>query len=240
MATSKLVLFDIPTREPVHAWSFNTWRVRMLLNLKGIDYETEWLEYPEIKPRLQPHFPGKENFTVPTIKQPDGTYIMDSFEIAQAIEKEYPTPSLNLDSPLRQKCLDHLSKALGEMMPNYILAVPERLLKEVNYPYWHETRSAWVGMPLEQYVKENGGEKAFKAAAPHLQAVTALLKENTEGPLFMGKQISYTDLILAGLLLSLRTLGDDMFQAILEGSGEPQVLLDFLEYLKPYTERDSY
>ena len=64
MAEEHIILFDIPSKEPRRAWSFNVWRgersdktngnpatiaylapqtVRLLLNYKKIPYKTEWV-----------------------------------------------------------------------------------------------------------------------------------------------------------------------------------------------------
>ncbi|KAI1432868.1 putative glutathione S-transferase [Xylaria sp. CBS 124048] len=239
MPTSKIVLFDIPSRKPLHCWSANVWKTRMLLNIKGLDYETEWVEYPEIKPRLQYHFPDRKDFTVPTIKMPDDTYIMDSWTIAQEIERLHPSPPLNLDSPILPRYLSLHGKAFMEIMPNYILEAPRRLLNDINHAYWHHTRSQWVGKPLDQFVQERGGEKAFRAGAPYLQQITALLKENG-GPFFMGQTISYTDFVHTGFLVMFRLLGDDLFKPLLDATGDPETHLRFLEAVKPYIDRDNY
>ncbi|KAI0405885.1 putative glutathione S-transferase [Xylaria palmicola] len=240
MSTSKIVLFDIPSKDPNHAWSVNTWKTRLVLNYKGLDYETEWLEYPEIKPRLQPHFPDKEEFTVPTIKMPDGRYIMDSWEIAEELERLHPSPALHLDSPLRRRLLDELSPAFEHLRAELVLGVPGRLLKEVNHAYWRETRTQWIGMPLEQYQREKGGAVAYEAAAPYLRRITALLRENDGGVFFLGKDISYVDFTHAGFLLMFRQLGEDIYRPTLEATGNPELHLKFLEALKPWTERDNY
>ncbi|KAI1313977.1 putative glutathione S-transferase [Xylaria venustula] len=243
MAASKIVFYDLPSKEPNHAWSLNTWRTRLVLNYKGLDYETKWLEYPEIKPELQPHFPDKEEFTVPTIKLPDGTYIMDSKLIVAELEKRYPSPSLliNLDSPLYKRYIEQLAPLFNDALrPIYILGVPTRLLKEVNHDYWHESRAEWCGMPLEQYVRENSAEDAYKAAAPYMRSISALLRENDTGPFFLGDTVSYIDFVHAGFLLMFRQLVDDIFQPLLEASGDPEPHLKLLEALKPWTERDDY
>lgn len=31
-------------------------KTRLLLNYKGLDYKTEWVEYPDIKPRLEKQY----------------------------------------------------------------------------------------------------------------------------------------------------------------------------------------
>ncbi|KAI8628957.1 thioredoxin-like protein [Xylariaceae sp. FL1651] len=241
MASSKIVLFDLASKEPCKAWSLNPWKIRLLLNFKGLDYETQWLEYPDIKPRLKEHFPkDQESFTIPTVIMPDGTYIMDSWKIAQALEEQYPSPSLHLDSPLRQKSLDILSEAQKCLRPIYMVQVPKRLLKEYNYAYWKETREKSAGMPLDQFEKEQGGEKAYNAAAPHLQKLTAMLKENNQGPFYMGETVSYTDFIHAGFLIFFRRIGDDAFQSLLKATGDPDVHLKLLEAVKPWSERDDH
>lgn len=69
MASEQIVLFDLASRPPRSTWSLNPWKsdtppldqntqadkltARLLLNYKGLNYRTEWLEYPEIQPRLQ-------------------------------------------------------------------------------------------------------------------------------------------------------------------------------------------
>ncbi|KAI0465706.1 putative glutathione S-transferase [Xylaria cf. heliscus] len=243
MTGSKIVLFDLGSSGPKNkAWNSHAWKTRLLLNYKGLDYETEWLEYPNIKPRLQEHFPRDTNlYTIPTAIMPDGTYIMDSWDIAKAIEKDYPSPSLHLDSPLREKVEGHMASGRAALQPIHIPNVVRRLLKECNYAYWHETRSQRVGMPLDQFEREHGGDqKPFEAASPHFQAVTAILKENPEGPFFMGSAISYTDFIWAGLLIFYRRIGDDVFRSVLEATGDGAVHLELLGSLESWSARDDH
>ncbi|KAI1747210.1 putative glutathione S-transferase [Xylaria castorea] len=243
MAVSKIVLFDLGSSGSKNkAWNLNAWKTRFLLNYKELDYKTEWLEYPDIRPRLQEHFlEDIKLYTIPTAIMPDGTYIMDSWNIAKSIEKDYPSPGLHLDSPLREKVEGHLLSGRAALKPIYIPNVMKRLLKECNHAYWHETRSKLLGMPIDQFEKEHGGEgKPYQAAAPHFQAVTALLKEDHEGPFFMGSTISYTDFIWAGFLIFCRRIGDDMFQSVLETTGDAAVHLKLLRALEPWSERDDH
>lgn len=185
-------------------------------------------------------FPDNKDFTVPTVKLPDGTYIMDSWAIAQELDKQHPSPSVHLDSPLHQKYVNLLNQVFPKIRPEITEYIPSRLLNEVNFDYWHVTRTERVGMPLAQYAKENGGEKAYKGASPYLQEITAMLKENKTGPFFMGDTISYVDFVHAGLLIMFRRMGSDLFQQLLEATGEPDLHLKFLEGLKPWIERDDH
>lgn len=57
MANSEqVVLYDLPSREPCKCWSLNPWKTRLLLNFKGIDYMTEWTEYPDLQPKLEKQY----------------------------------------------------------------------------------------------------------------------------------------------------------------------------------------
>jgi len=46
------VLYDIPGKEG-KCWSPNTWKIRAALNYKKVDYKTEWIEFPDIAPKLK-------------------------------------------------------------------------------------------------------------------------------------------------------------------------------------------
>ncbi|KAK3392777.1 hypothetical protein B0H63DRAFT_456588 [Podospora didyma] len=238
MASEKIIFFDIPTKAPRTAWSFNPWRTRFILNYKGLDYETEWLEYPEIKPRLQNHVPPREIYTVPTILMPDGTYVTDSREIAKYLEEKYPSPSLHLDSPYIPKITAAMIAAHEPLRPIFVPLVPKRFLDEASHPFWYRTREETVGMSLDEYAKQ-GGDAAFDKVIPGLQAATALLKEKPEGPYFNGNELGYADFLWAGILIFWQKLGDDVFEELLKRAGDRQPHLDLLEALKPLSAKND-
>ena len=47
-----LTLYDIPSKGQ-KCWSPNVWKTRLVLHYKQIPYKTEWIEYPEIEPKLK-------------------------------------------------------------------------------------------------------------------------------------------------------------------------------------------
>jgi hypothetical protein len=69
----ELTLFDIKSKDHCACWSPSVWKsmscsssqscienplayqrpARLVLNYKGLDYQTTWLEYPEIEPMLK-------------------------------------------------------------------------------------------------------------------------------------------------------------------------------------------
>ncbi|KAK3936413.1 hypothetical protein QBC46DRAFT_395128 [Diplogelasinospora grovesii] len=243
MASNQIILFDLPSKPPCSAWSLNPWKTRLLLNYKGLDYKTEWLEYPNIKPTLEKHIPPNETgtpYTIPAIRLPDGTYMMDSRKIANYIEQKHPSPPVHLDSPYLAKLEAIMPRLMTELRGIYIPLIPKRLLNEASVPYWNETRTKAVGMSLDQLEKERGGDIGWSAVAPLLQEVTALLKENTEGPFFMGKTVSYADFVWAGFLIFCQRIGQDVYEEALKRSGDAKVHEDLMEAVKPWSQRNDH
>ena len=117
-----IVFYDIPSSLPHKAWSPNTWKtryasssshsilrallhppvVRYLLNIKGIPYRTQWIEYPDIADHVKslgvpPTEPGTLTpYTLPAIYDPKTKRVVaESFNIAAYLDDEYPdTPAI--------------------------------------------------------------------------------------------------------------------------------------------------
>ena len=209
---SEVILYDIPTKDPRRCWSYNPWKsslypraliaaeslrnadrcltARLALNLKGIPYKTEWLEYPDIAPTLKsfgvpPNEPPARDYSSPAICI-SGKYIMDSRKIADALEKEYPSPSLHLDSPILKKVEELVPECIGTLLPVILPRVPRVVLSPRSAEYFSRDRAEHFGMDLSQLEKEKGGDSAWKAAEPKWKELGTLL--NAEGgPFFMGK-----------------------------------------------------
>jgi hypothetical protein len=50
--SSQTILYDLPSKQGT-AWSLNPWKTRLILNFKGIDYKTEWVEFPDVEPKMK-------------------------------------------------------------------------------------------------------------------------------------------------------------------------------------------
>lgn len=164
---------------------------------------------------------------------------MDSLEIAKALEEKYPEPSLHLDSPYLAKVFEQLGNLRDPTMPVFIPGVLFNVLNEASQEYFRTTREKAVGKTMEEFAKE-GGPAAWEAAAPFVQKVTALLKENPEGPFFEGKTVGFADFVWGGWLLFMKAISEDAIAGALKASGEPEVHLKLLDGLKPWTERDDH
>lgn len=206
---SEIILYDIPSRDPRRSWSPNPWKsslhthsdsmsestdqcsaARLVLNLKGIPYKTEWLEYPDIAPTFKsfgitPNEQPSTAYTCPAIRTSD-KYVMDSKKIVDVLEESHPSPSLHLDSPILKKVEELISQCFTPLSPINLPRVPRFLLNPRSAEYFERTRGASFGMPLSQLEKEKGGESAWKAAEPKWKELATLLKAEG-GPFFMGK-----------------------------------------------------
>ena len=135
---------------------------------------------------------------------------MHSWEIAKALEKAYPTPSLHLDYEHVATVQELIGKFSSAIMPAWMPKVPRNLLNPVSAEYFQRTRAEQVGKPLEQYEKEDTDER-WNAAEKHALEVARLLKTNG-GPFFLGKQVSYADFILVGFLHFLKRIDISMYE----------------------------
>ncbi|PTB37569.1 uncharacterized protein TrAFT101_005551 [Trichoderma asperellum] len=246
MGSEQITLFDLASQAPHTSWSLNPWKTRMLFNYKGLDYKTEWVDYPEIASRFSPHIPpndgeGQKAYTIPIIQFPDGTYLMESGKIATAIENKYPSPTVHLDLPIVQRVDSLVDKCMPAMHPNLLYKFSQVVLSEKSYDYWVGAYTKKFGMPLDEYERQLGGEKSWAEALPAIIELTSLLKERqAEGPFFLGKDISYADFIWAGALMFVKRIDENVFQELLDRTGARDVHERFFEACAPWMKRDSY
>ncbi|KAK3678884.1 hypothetical protein LTR78_001337 [Recurvomyces mirabilis] len=204
---NEIVLYDLPSRPPSHAWSLNPWKARLALNYKGLPYRTEWVEYPDLKPKftslgIPPNdktINPQATFSSPAVKLPDDTYVMDSHKIAQALEELQPEPSLHFENGYTDRVQSTVLEINKALAPIALPRIPENLLNEPSAAYFRETRAKRFGMTLEELAKsDKAGETAWKNAAPGIEQLRAILRENPDGPYVMGKIVSFADFIIAG------------------------------------------
>jgi glutathione S-transferase len=178
------------------------------------------------------------HYTIPTVQFPD-TWVMDSQKIAAELERRQPEPSLRLDSPRLGQVDALTNEVLNAVLPNALTLIPEQVLNEPSAAHWNRTRAAALGVAsLEDIVREKGGEKAFDAARPALEKLTALLRE-TEGPYFDGNKPGFTDFVWVGFLLFVKRLGDAVFDAIVDRTGDRAVHEKLVEACGAWTDRKA-
>jgi len=235
---SKITLFDLPSKGCV-SWSYNPWKVRLALNYKNLDYETTWLEYPDVEPTLkpcvEPNSPPSRPFTIPTVRLDSGEYVMGSKAIATRLEKDHPFPPLHLDSPILGQVEQLLPKILEPIRAIWTPKVLEILL-ERSAEYFERTRAESLGKPIQEFAKTNGGEEAWIEALPGLKELGALIEEEN-GPFVMGKNPSYADFMIVGMLRFFKVIDESIYERVTQTEPKCSKLY---EACSQWLERDSH
>ncbi|KAJ1307257.1 hypothetical protein OPQ81_001370 [Rhizoctonia solani] len=224
-----IIFYDILSEHGT--WSPNTYKTRLTLNYKRLPYRVEYVSYPDIAPKLKELGVRATNptayiaYTLPMIADPSPdpsgrpTYIVESFDIAVYLDKTYPAPKYPVVNEVALAilpCLFPLTARAGfldERGREYYLKTREELLKRI---------------PAET----NVGSKFWCDAHEKWKWFGEILNLNEAGPFVTGKQISFTDFAIGGVLSFLRRVeaafeGEDMprWKAITEWQGGQWVRL---------------
>jgi hypothetical protein len=133
---------------------------------------------------IPPNKKGAE-YTIPTVRLANETYLMDSFPIAGALEMAYPTPSLHLDWEKLPDVIEKTQQLSETTTPWWKAKVPRNLLLPRSAEYFSRTRQQRYNMPLEQLEKELGTEERWVEAKPIAEELGAILKASG-GPYYKG------------------------------------------------------
>ena len=125
-------------------------------------------------------------YSLPTVRFPDGTYVMDSRKIADRLEKDYPTPGFKLDDPAFEEVLQYMPKIVESLRGVWMPKVPAKLLNDPSEEYFLRTRAERFGKPLVQIAQENGGEEAWIEALASIKQLGQVLGRH-EGAFVLGQ-----------------------------------------------------
>lgn len=165
---------------------------------------------------------------------------MDSRPIADALERLHPSPALHLASPYQARVDAAVPRAFEALRPILYARVPQSLLTPPSAAYWHPSRAARVGMPLDEFEATRGGEAAYGAAEAPLRDVSAMLREGAGGPFFQGAAVSYADFVWVAFLVFVRRVGRDVYEEVLRRTGDREVHEKLVEACGPWLERDDH
>ncbi|KAG9013754.1 hypothetical protein FRB90_005714 [Tulasnella sp. 427] len=226
-ARSPIILYDIPSNTELNAWSINMWKTRLLLNLKGLPYRTEWVSYPDIEPTFEKlgikhtslKSDGRPHFTCPAIIDPitpEPTKISDSTAIALYLEDTYPDvgpqvfPGDTKDAQLEFIEIIH-SKIFSPISSLQVASLPA-ILDPPGSEYIYRTRTASRGKPLDTVCEAGSEERrlAWEELKHGLHVVAETFDKNIEGKgeYFIGTAITYVDIFLAATCIWTRMPSD--------------------------------
>ena len=144
---------------------------------------------------------------------------MDSFDIAEYLEKTFPdAPSLfpsksaALARLMESYCVPHLRT------PLYPLILPKQVdfLDERGGEYFMRTREERLGpISHDVYKDKERIDKIWEQMSDGTGVLGQMLKDNPGGPYLLGADRSYADLELSATLEWLRVINVDVFERIL-------------------------
>lgn len=257
-----VVFYDLLSKDGIGCFSPNAWKskctpvplvhvtkpiaetlqtARSALNFKGIPYETKWMEFPDIAPTFKslgipPNTPIECQFeySCPTVQLPDGTFVMESRKIADALEKLQPEPSLRLDTQYLERATNIFNTLLFNIGIGMFGRIPDLLHKRGAEWYVEERKKVTGGIPISDF----DGQFRWDVAEPTLGELRHMLNENPEGPYFMGREVSYADLIIVSLWqVYIKTDKGDMVDRIM---GFDKSILEHFEACKKWFARNDH
>ncbi|KAJ3725169.1 hypothetical protein C8R42DRAFT_694978 [Lentinula raphanica] len=220
-----IILYDIPTAAAEHQdrdWSPNVWKVRLILNYKGLPHKTRWVDYPQIRDLCQAHnvSPGGHKpdgslfYTVPVIYDPQTSiYLSDSLRIAQYLDSTYshrPLFPVNLHAAILSFEDLWLDKVLRHLFPLMILPVYLKL-PTASQEYFRTTRELRYKKKLEDIAPPRDHSRLWDQVRRGLDAMSRYMDANGKQGLFwFGDELTYADMVMVAWFVWVkRILGEE-------------------------------
>ena len=186
-------LYDLAGRDPRLLFSPFSWRIRMALLHKGLDFEVVPWRFSDRSATE----PSGHN-AIPVIH--DGErWVGDSWDIALYLDEQYPDrPALMKDAEARAHARLVLALCGSLIFPAAIrvaVYAAYQVLDDRCKPYFRESREAMFGMTLEDlHADEETGKAGLADALKPFEEVLAA------GDFIGGEQATYADFLLFGIL----------------------------------------
>ncbi|KAH7342056.1 hypothetical protein B0J17DRAFT_286108 [Rhizoctonia solani] len=200
---------------------------RLTLKYKQLPYRVEYISYPDIAPKLKKLGVRAKNptsfitYTLPMIADPSSdltgkpNYVVDSFDIAIYLDKTYPAPRRPAVFPSGTRAIQKITSDLFTNQVGYaILSGMVPITARPGFPdergreYFLRTREGYLKtFPTDTSV----GSKFWGNVHEKWNWFGETLDLNEEGLFVMGKQISFTDFAIGGIIsFERRVEGEEM------------------------------
>lgn len=143
---------------------------------------------------------------------------MDSQTIVEKLEELHPEPKLHLETGIHEAVRDAIKELIGALKAPLFLGAQRNVLREPSASWFAEDRARRFGKSLEQMDADEGGEKAWKAAQPGLDALSAVLSKHKrdDGPFILGQEVCYGDFLVAGFFDWIQKSDTAIYQRMME------------------------
>ncbi|KAF5348612.1 hypothetical protein D9756_009571 [Leucocoprinus leucothites] len=216
-----ITLFDVSRKGPnATTWSPNTWKVRYVLDFKGIPYHIVPVDYCDIESALKEagvgpsgkRKDGSDVYTVPSIVDSNtGAKITDSIKIALYLEETYPeTPSIfpHNSAALHQAFFAYFNSTVAPIWSTILPRVAE-IMDDRPKAWYIELRSKTLGKPLAE--TDPVGEEREDLFRKMKDAFSLFdgFYQKSGGQFIMGSSPGFADLMIAGVVQGLKVWGED-------------------------------
>ncbi|KAH9476123.1 Glutathione S-transferase-like protein ustS [Psilocybe cubensis] len=215
----KLVLYDV-RGHGAQPWMPNIWRIRFILNFKGLPYETVWIELQDVEralshikaPPSSVRSDGRPVYTLPVIVDPTRNphspiILSNSNTIAEYLEDTYPARPI----------FPQGSRAVQALFVHYIQEVFSKPLLPILVPMSHHQ------LPHSTQTHFRGGqapattlvgpqrEMAWQAAREQFDFLAAIMDKNKgdgygDGVVAYGNDVTYADFALCSILIWIKRM----------------------------------
>ncbi|ORY84823.1 hypothetical protein BCR37DRAFT_391586 [Protomyces lactucae-debilis] len=196
-------------------WSPNTYKPRPIFQVKGLDYETRWISYPDIKPQIGHH--GQADAETPICPilldtstasgESEGTWVPESFEIAQYLEEKHPEPTIFPGGKdVHKRLLDYCAK---EVLPHALKWMLDKIppkLDERGGRYFSETRCKRFNVESLSDISKNRDAHLVGLRAGLTPLFHAIRQS---GKFLTGEDFGYADIVLLGICQWVETIVPD-------------------------------
>lgn len=159
---------------------------------------------------------------------------MNSLLIAPYLEETYPTPSLHLSTSPFAEVQEVVNQTMISLVPYWLPKISQTVMTDEDKKWSYEIRAPEAGYPMEEW--ENVPASAcWEAACPGFERLEAMWGEVEGGPFLLGREVSYGDFVILGMLGMLGRMGREDLEMCLKWEG----VRELWEASQEWMERDD-
>ncbi|KAL1931537.1 hypothetical protein VTP01DRAFT_9680 [Rhizomucor pusillus] len=203
-------------------WSPNPNKTRFALNIKGLPYETVYLDFFAVHSEIPKITKSDRKPTVPVIVDPNtGAVVQDSWEIALYLDKQYPDAPRSLfhgesNIGVHQLVYESMQMPIiSGVFRKCVLDIMRNLSGDLA-KWFRQSRENMLGCSLEEFASD-ADVQLEKSACATLQSVHKVLERNAY---VTGSQVGYADALIAAWIYFLYVFHPDTFNAKILGQSQ--------------------